>query len=109
MTNLTKYERNNRSPPQFEKFTAQNCYLSSVAKDAYRSFTNAYASHSMRSVFEVQALDLVQLGNGFGFSALQRVDITVGSSTTRGRKHHRWKAYGCQLEAKRRGVTVACQ
>ena len=45
---------------QLEKLIGQNYYLNQSAKDGYRSYLQAYASHSMRSVFDVHKLDLVK-------------------------------------------------
>ena len=91
-----------RIQPQLEKLIGQNYYLNKSAKEAYRSFINAYASHSLRAVFDVQALDLAKLARGFGFSVPPRVDITVGSNVAKGRKVHGRRAYGSQPKAKRR-------
>ena len=45
---------------QLEKLIGQNYYLNQSAKDGYRSYLQAYASHSLRSVFDVHKLDLVK-------------------------------------------------
>jgi ATP-dependent RNA helicase DDX18/HAS1 len=45
---------------QLEKLIGQNYYLNRSAKDGYRSYLQAYASHSLRSVFDVHKLDLVK-------------------------------------------------
>lgn len=46
---------------QLEKLIGQNYYLNQSAKDGYRSYLHAYASHSLRSVFDVHKLDLVKV------------------------------------------------
>ena len=71
--------------------------ISQSAKDGYRSYLQAYASHSLRSVFNVHNLDLVKVGKSFGFSTPPRVDITLGASMKRadGRR-----AYGSQPKQK---------
>ena len=72
------------------------------AKEGYRSYLNAYASHSLRSVFDVQKLDLVKLARSFGFSTPPRVDITLGASMSKDRKVQGRRAYGSQpSQAKR--------
>ncbi|KKK23938.1 hypothetical protein AOCH_007166 [Aspergillus ochraceoroseus] len=53
---------------QLEKLIGQNYYLNKSAKEGYRSYLQAYASHSLRSVFDVHKLDLVKVAKGFGFS-----------------------------------------
>ncbi|OGM46946.1 ATP-dependent RNA helicase has1 [Aspergillus bombycis] len=65
---------------QLEKLIGQNYYLNKSAKEGYRSYLQAYASHSLRSVFDVQKLDLVKVSKGFGFSTPPRIDIQLGSS-----------------------------
>ncbi|KAB8208327.1 DEAD/DEAH box helicase [Aspergillus parasiticus SU-1] len=65
---------------QLEKLIGQNYYLNKSAKEGYRSYLQAYASHSLRSVFDVHKLDLVKVSKGFGFSTPPRIDIQLGSS-----------------------------
>jgi len=38
---------------QFLKLIERNFYLNCSAKDAYRSYLQAYASHSQRDIFDV--------------------------------------------------------
>ena len=70
--------------------------LPQSAKDGYRSYLQAYASHSLRSVFNVHALDLVKVAKSFGFTAPPRVDLTLGASMSRDRKTEGRRAYGSQ-------------
>ncbi|KAM0799023.1 ATP-dependent RNA helicase-like protein has1 [Usnea florida] len=81
---------------QLEKLIAQNYYLNKSAKDAYRSYLQAYASHSLRSIFDVHRLDLVKVAKSFGFSTPPRVDITLGASMSRDKKKEGRRAYGSQ-------------
>jgi Superfamily II DNA and RNA helicases len=46
---------------QLEKLISTNYYLNQSAKEGYRSYIHAYASHSLRSVFDVHKLDLVKV------------------------------------------------
>jgi ATP-dependent RNA helicase DDX18/HAS1 len=66
------------------------------AKDGYRSYLQAYASHSLRSVFDVHKLDLVKVAKSFGFSAPPRIDISLGASMSRDKKVEGRRAYGSQ-------------
>jgi len=70
------------------------------AKDGYRSYLHAYASHSLRSIFDVQKLDLVKVAKSFGFTTPPRVDINLGASM-RDRPQVR-RAYGSQPPQARR-------
>jgi len=81
---------------QLEKLIGQNYYLNKSAKDGYRSYLQAYASHSLRSVFDVHKLDLVKVAKSFGFLAPPRVDITLGASMSRDKKKEGRRAYGSQ-------------
>ncbi|CRG91971.1 ATP-dependent RNA helicase DDX18 [Talaromyces islandicus] len=81
---------------QLEKLISQNYYLNKSAKEGYRSYLNAYASHSLRSVFDVNRLDLVKVAKSFGFSTPPRVDITLGASMSRDKKAPARRAYGSQ-------------
>lgn len=75
---------------------SQNYYLNKSAKEGYRSYINAYASHSLRSVFDVNKLDLVKIAKSFGFSTPPRVDITLGASMSRDKKVQGRRTYGSQ-------------
>ncbi|KAI9860481.1 MAG: ATP-dependent RNA helicase [Trichoglossum hirsutum] len=81
---------------QLEKLIGQNYYLNKSAKDGYRSYLQAYASHSLRSIFDVHKLDLVKVAKGFGFSTPPRVDITLGASMARDKKIQGRRPYGSQ-------------
>lgn len=70
-------------------------YLQS-AKDGYRSYLQAYASHSLRSIFDVHKLDLVKVAKSFGFQTPPRVDITLGADMSRDKKKEGRRAYGSQ-------------
>ncbi|KAI9671962.1 MAG: ATP-dependent RNA helicase [Caeruleum heppii] len=81
---------------QLEKLIGQNYYLNKSAKDGYRSYLQAYASHSLRSIFDVNKLDLVKVAKSFGFPHPPRVDITLGASMSRDNKKEGRRAYGSQ-------------
>ncbi|KAK3396807.1 P-loop containing nucleoside triphosphate hydrolase protein [Sordaria brevicollis] len=87
---------------QLEKLIGQNYYLNQSAKDGYRSYLHAYASHSLRSVFDIHKLDLVKVAKSFGFSTPPRVDITLASSMSRDKKQTSRRAYGSQPKQNRR-------
>ncbi|KAJ5779633.1 hypothetical protein N7457_007353 [Penicillium paradoxum] len=81
---------------QLEKLIGQNYYLNKSAKDGYRSYLQAYASHSLRTVFDVNKLDLVKVAKGFGFTAPPRIDIQLGSRLSRDKKQEGRRTYGSQ-------------
>lgn len=88
---------------QLEKLIKSNYYLSQSAKDAYRSYLHAYASHSLRSVFDVHKLDLAKVAKSFGFSTPPRVDITLAAGMGRDKVQGR-RAYGSQNPNRRSGM-----
>ncbi|KEQ78471.1 DEAD-domain-containing protein [Aureobasidium pullulans EXF-150] len=81
---------------QLEMLIGKNYYLNKSAKDGYRSYLQAYASHSLRSVFNVNELDLVKVAKSFGFNTPPRVDMQLGSSMKMDKKQGARRAYGSQ-------------
>ncbi|GMH84317.1 hypothetical protein TL16_g09887 [Triparma laevis f. inornata] len=70
---------------QLERLIEKNYYLNKGARDAYRSYLMAYASHSMRDVFNVHALDLVAVAKAFGFTTPPRVDLAFSARGDKGK------------------------
>jgi ATP-dependent RNA helicase DDX18/HAS1 len=68
---------------QLQRLIEKNYYLNKAAKDAYRSYLLAYASHSHRDIFNVHELDLQAVGLAFGFTTPPRVDLAFSA---KGRK-----------------------
>ncbi|OCK79149.1 DEAD-domain-containing protein [Lepidopterella palustris CBS 459.81] len=87
---------------QLETLIGKNYYLNKSAKDGYRSYLQAYASHSLRSVFDVHKLDLVKVAKSFGFQTPPRVDITLGASLSRDKKSEGRRPYGSQPQQGKR-------
>jgi ATP-dependent RNA helicase DDX18/HAS1 len=58
----------------------KNYYLNRSAKDAYRSYLLSYASHSLKHIFNVNALDLPSVSKGFGFSVPPRVNLNISAT-----------------------------
>lgn len=79
---------------QLEKLLQKNYFLHQSARDGYRSYLQSYASHSLKKIFDVNALDLVKVGRAFGFSVPPRVNITVGGGKSNGKSGHKRKRFG---------------
>lgn len=80
-----------RLPTQLEKLIAKNYYLHQSARDGFRAYIQAYASYSLKTIFDVTALDLAKVARAFGFSTPPSVNINVGRSVKGGKKrrdHH---------------------
>lgn len=58
----------------------KNYYLNRSARDAYRSYILAYASHSLKHIFNVSQLDLPAVSKGFGFDVPPRVNLNVAAT-----------------------------
>ncbi|KAK8038702.1 ATP-dependent RNA helicase HAS1 [Apiospora rasikravindrae] len=87
---------------QLEKLVSQNYYLNKSAKDGFKAYIHAYSSHSLRSIFDVNKLDLAKVAKSFGFSAPPRIDIQLGASMGRDKVQGR-RAYGSQPRQGGRG------
>ena len=78
---------------QLEKLIKSNYYLHQTAKDGYRSYLQAYASHSLKTVYQIDKLDLAKVAKSYGFPVPPKVNITIGASgktpNTKRRKTHK--------------------
>lgn len=96
---VTEFEFENKKikniQSQLEKLIGQNYFLQQSAKEAFKSYLHAYASHSLRSVYDVNKLDLAKVAKSFGFQTPPRVDIQLGQSMTRNKTQAR-RPYGSQ-------------
>ena len=79
---------------QLQRLIEKNYYLNKAARDAYRSYLLAYASHSHRDIFNVGNLDLQAVGLAFGFTVPPRVDLPSISTKKDGKRHNGQKLKG---------------
>lgn len=70
---------------QLSKLVEKNYYLNKSARDAYRSYLLAYASHSHKDIFNVHELDLQAVATAFGFTVPPRVDVNFSAKGAKGR------------------------
>lgn len=66
---------------QLEKLLQKNYFLHQSAKDGFRSYLQAYASYSLKKIFDVNKLDLAKVGKAFGFAVPPRVSLALGSKS----------------------------
>jgi ATP-dependent RNA helicase DDX18/HAS1 len=66
---------------QLEKLLQKNFYLHQSAKDGFRSYLQAYASYSLKKIFDIHKLDLAKVGKSFGFAVPPRVNVNMGGGT----------------------------
>jgi ATP-dependent RNA helicase DDX18/HAS1 len=71
---------------QLEKLISSNYYLNKSAKEGYRSYLQAYNSHSLKDIFKIDELDLKQVGKSYGFVEAPNVSLGVGSAAKSDRK-----------------------
>ena len=64
---------------QLQSLVEKNYHLNKAAREAYRSYLLAYASHSQRDIFNVHELDLQAVGVAFGFTTPPRVDLAFSA------------------------------
>ena len=65
---------------QLTKLIKLNYWLHQLAKDGYRSYLQAYALHHLKTVYQIDKLDLAKVGKLFGFDVPPKVNITIGAS-----------------------------
>jgi len=72
---------------QLEHLIEKNYYLNKSAREAFRSYIQAYASHSLKDIFDVHKLDLVKVGRSFGFSTPPTVSLSTAPSAVAAAKY----------------------
>lgn len=65
---------------QLERLIEKNYYLNQSGKEGYRSYLQAYASHSLKVIFDVGALDLTKVAKAYGFTVPPSVNLLIGAS-----------------------------
>ncbi|XP_073818151.1 probable ATP-dependent RNA helicase pitchoune isoform X2 [Musca autumnalis] len=65
---------------QLEKLISKNYFLNQSAKEAFKSYVRAYDSHQLKTIFDVNTLDLQAVAKSFGFLVPPVVDLKVGAA-----------------------------
>ena len=73
---------------QLERLIEKNYYLNRSAKEGYRSYLQAYASHAQKDIFDVGKLDLSKVGLAYGFTCPPTVNLLIGSSLKENKKKY---------------------
>ena len=60
---------------QLEQLVEKNYFLRQSGTQAYKSYVRAYATHSMKSVFNVENLDLNKAATSLGFATPPKVEL----------------------------------
>ncbi|XP_062611076.1 uncharacterized protein LOC134272917 [Saccostrea cucullata] len=79
---------------QLEKLIEKNYFLHKSAQEAYKSYIRAFASHSLKNIYDVNSLDLQKVALSFGFRNPPYVDLDVHGKKGGKNKGHRGKPGG---------------
>ncbi|OWA52460.1 ATP-dependent RNA helicase DDX18 [Hypsibius exemplaris] len=71
---------------ELEKLIDKTYYLNMSAREAYISYVRAYDSHHLKTIFDVNTLDLTLVAKSFGFKVAPMVQLGVASSKAKGRQ-----------------------
>jgi len=71
---------------QLENIIQNNFFLNRAAKEAYRSYIQAYSQHASRHIFNVHKLDLLTVAKSFGFDNPPRVHLNIAFSARKERE-----------------------
>lgn len=74
---------------QLMKLVEKTYYLHKSAKDAYRGYLLAYASHSLKDIFDVGRLDLQGVSKSFGLQVPPKVTLPVKTNGKTGKRKGR--------------------
>lgn len=88
---------------QLEKLIAKNFFLHKSAKDGYRSYIQAYASHQQKNIFNVGSLDLQKVAHSYGFRVPPSVNLNVHASKSADKvaSRNKQRQYGQNRDGKR--------
>jgi len=62
---------------QLEKLIDKNYFLNKSAHEGYKAYIRAYASHSLKNIFDVHTVDLQKVALSFGFKTPPFVDLSI--------------------------------
>lgn len=65
---------------QLEKLIGTNYFLNMSAKEAYKAYVRAYDSHHLKTIFDINTVDLSQVALSFGFKVPPSVDLLSHAS-----------------------------
>jgi len=65
---------------ELERLITKNYFLHQSAKEAFRAYVHAYNSHSLKSIFDIEQLDMKTVGRSFGFTVPPVVELKAHAS-----------------------------
>ncbi|CAB3235761.1 unnamed protein product [Arctia plantaginis] len=64
---------------QLEKLISKNYYLNQSAKEAFKSYLRAYDSHHLKTIFDIDTIDMAQVSKSFGFVVPPAIELKVAN------------------------------
>lgn len=64
---------------QLEKLISRNYFLNQSAKEAFKSYLRAYDSHHLKTIFDIDTIDMAKVSKSFGFTVPPAVELKVAS------------------------------
>lgn len=61
---------------QLENLIGKNYFLNMSAKEAFKAYVRAYDSHHLKTIFDINTLDLLKVGFSFGFKVPPAIDLS---------------------------------
>jgi len=65
---------------QLEKLITTNYFLHVSAKEAFKAYVRAYDTHQLKTIFDINTIDLAKVATSFGFTVPPAIDLKVHSS-----------------------------
>ncbi|XP_046967180.1 probable ATP-dependent RNA helicase pitchoune [Vanessa cardui] len=65
---------------QLEKLISRNYFLNQSAKEAFKSYLRAYDSHHLKTIFDIDTIDLAKVSKSFGFTVPPAVELKAPTS-----------------------------
>jgi len=81
---------------QLEALVQQNYFLHKSAREAYRSYLQAYAQLGLKNVFNVHSLDLLKVSKAFGFTVPPKVSLKIGLKAKKNTKRGGGGGFGSE-------------
>ncbi|XP_023952985.2 probable ATP-dependent RNA helicase pitchoune [Bicyclus anynana] len=64
---------------QLEKLISRNYFLNQSAKEAFKSYIRAYDSHHLKTIFDIDTIDLAKVSKSFGFTVPPAIELKVAN------------------------------
>uniref|UniRef100_A0A2I2YS22 ATP-dependent RNA helicase n=1 Tax=Gorilla gorilla gorilla TaxID=9595 RepID=A0A2I2YS22_GORGO len=85
---------------QLEKLIEKNYFLRTSAQKPYKPYIQAYDSHSLNQIFNVNNLNLPQVALSFGFKVTPFVDLNINCNEAKQKKQGGGGGFGYQKTKK---------